>query len=217
MARRFCVATPPACSTSSGSRATQASQEAGKWISFQKGDSLYNTIVQGVTLSSLLAELKPLPPLIESTPGTVSGQQVVGVRGGLQSAPGAGEATFWVATAAPNVPVGIDAQAKSVSTGKNDHRSGRLLQMGGDVPCGRTPAGSIALLLAGDEFEETAPGGAEIQRADVVALGRRRRPRATRSAPAITTITTIGIQTALVDPELEAVAVPPTSKGVENA
>src|ERR1700722_9961793 len=96
---------------------SQASQYAGKWISVQKSDSLYQTVQQGVTLSSLLAELRPVPPLIESTPGTVSGQQVVGVRGGLQTAPDAGEATFWVATTSPNVPVGIDAQATSTSTG----------------------------------------------------------------------------------------------------
>lgn len=100
-----------------GLTASQASQYAGKWISVQKTDSLYQTVVQGVTLSSLLAELRPVPPLIESTPGTVSGQQVVGVRGGLQTAPDEGEATFWVATASPNAPVGIDAQATSTTTG----------------------------------------------------------------------------------------------------
>ena len=126
-----------------GLTSPQASQEAGKWISFQKGDSLYNAIVQGLTLSSLLAELRPVPPLIESTPGTVSGQQVVGVRGGLQSAPGAGEATFWVATAAPNVPVGIDAQAKSVSTGKNITEVGVFSKWGASFRV-VAPLGSIA-------------------------------------------------------------------------
>ncbi len=85
------------------------------WISFQRSDSLYPTVVQAVTLSSLLSQLRPVPPLIESSPGTVAGHRVVGVRGALRSSPGEGEATFWVATAAPNVPVGIDAQA----TGKD--------------------------------------------------------------------------------------------------
>jgi hypothetical protein len=126
-----------------GFTSTRASQAAGKWISFQKGDSLYNTIVQGVTLSSLLSELTPVPPLIESTPGTVSGQQVVGVRGGLQGAPGEGEATFWVATAAPNVPVGIDAQAKSVSTGKNVTQVGVFSKWGARFRV-VAPPGSIA-------------------------------------------------------------------------
>jgi hypothetical protein len=125
-----------------GMTAAQASHAAGEWISLQKSDSLYGTVVQGVTLSSLLAELRPVPPLIESTPGTVSGQQVVGVRGGLQSAPGQGEATFWVATASPNVPVGIDAQAKSVSTGKTITQVGVFSKWGARfrVP---TPAGSV--------------------------------------------------------------------------
>jgi hypothetical protein len=93
----------------------QATTYAGTWISFQRSDSLYPTVVQAVTLSSLLSQLRPVPPLVESSPGTVAGQQVVGVRGDLRSSPGEGEATFWVATAAPNAPVGIDAQA----TGKN--------------------------------------------------------------------------------------------------
>jgi len=92
-----------------------ASRYAGTWISLRPTDSLYQTVVQGVTLSTLLAQLSPVSPLIESSPGTVAGQQVVGVRGDLRSSPGQGEATFWVATSPPNVPVGIDAQA----TGKN--------------------------------------------------------------------------------------------------
>jgi len=131
-----------------GFTSTQASHGAGKWISFRKSDSLYGTVVQGVTLSSLLSELRPVPPLIESTPGTVSGHQVVGVRGGLQSAPGEGEATFWVATASPNVPVGIDAEAKNVSTGKTVTQVGVFSKWGArfrvPTPVGSVPFSSLA-------------------------------------------------------------------------
>jgi hypothetical protein len=130
-----------------GFSSTQASQEGGKWISFQKGDAPYQTVVQGVTLNSLLSELKPVPPLIESSPGTVSGVQVVGVRGGLQSSPRQGEATFWVATAAPNVLVSIDARATSVSTGKTVTQVGVFSKWGArfrvTAPSGSVPFSSL--------------------------------------------------------------------------
>ncbi len=126
-----------------GFPAALAAHAAGKWISFRKSDSFYGTVVQGVTLSSLLAELRPAPPLIESSPGTVSGHEVVGVRGSLQSSPGEGEATFWVATASPNVPVGIDAQATNASTGKTVTQVGVFSKWGTEYRV-RAPSSSVS-------------------------------------------------------------------------
>ena len=96
-----------------GLTATMASQNAGKWISFQPTDSLYQSVAHAVTLKSVLAELTPSGSLAESTRGRIAGKSVVGIRGALPDATNRGTATFWVATTAPTVPVGVDAQTTS--------------------------------------------------------------------------------------------------------
>lgn len=63
-----------------GLPSTVASRYAGKWISFRTTDSLYQSVVQAVTLKNVLAHLTPTGSLIESSPGTVAGHTVVGVR-----------------------------------------------------------------------------------------------------------------------------------------
>jgi len=94
-----------------GLAAAPASQYADKWISLQRSDSLYQSVVRAVTLKSMLAQLEPLAPLVESMPGTLGGRHVIGVRGELPSHSGNGSATFWVSTSKPTVPVGVDAQS----------------------------------------------------------------------------------------------------------
>jgi len=89
-----------------------ATQYAGKWISVQPSDSLYQGIARAVTLPDLLDEVKPSGRLASGGPETLGGHAVVGVRGGLSGATG-GTTTFWVTTAPPAVPIGVDAQTTS--------------------------------------------------------------------------------------------------------
>ena len=98
-----------------GLGSAQATRYAGQWVSLQPTDSMYRSVVQSVTLQGVLGNVKPRGSLEKSTPVTLGGRSVVGVRGGLADATEQGSATMWVATATPNVPVGVEAQTTSGS------------------------------------------------------------------------------------------------------
>lgn len=98
-----------------GLASAQATQYAGEWISLQPSDSVYKSVVQSVTLAGVLGDLRPRGSLEKSTPVTLGGRSVVGVRGSLPNATESGSATMWVSTATPNVPVGVEAVTTSGS------------------------------------------------------------------------------------------------------
>jgi len=93
-----------------GLGSAQAEQYAGQWVSLLPTDSMYRSVVQSVTLQGVLGSVRPRGSLEKSTPVTLGGRSVVGVRGSLPNATEQGSATMWVATATPNVPVGVEAQ-----------------------------------------------------------------------------------------------------------
>jgi hypothetical protein len=66
----------------------QADQYAGQWIALRPGDKLgqstYNDVTDGITLSSVASELKPsIGPTTMAAPATIAGQRVVGVQAPL--------------------------------------------------------------------------------------------------------------------------------------
>lgn len=101
-----------------GMTAAAAGQYAGRWISVSPSDTLYRPITQAVTLRGVFTQLTPSGSLVKSTPGIVSGHEVIGVRGGL---PGTsqggvnGDAVLYVSTASATLPVGFTGQATSGS------------------------------------------------------------------------------------------------------
>ncbi len=94
--------------------AASARKYAGQWLSVARSDALYHSISDAVTLRGIFTQLAPTGSLVESTPGTVAGHEVIGVRGGL---PGTaqrgvtGNAVLYVSTASPTLPVGFTGQA----------------------------------------------------------------------------------------------------------
>ena len=99
-----------------GLPAKVAPKYADQWISVASHDALYQVITQLLTLHGIITQLAPTGSLQESTPGTVGGHQVIGVRGGL---PGkvqsgvTGTAVLYVSTSAPTLPLGFSGQASS--------------------------------------------------------------------------------------------------------
>ena len=93
--------------------ATIAQRGADKWISIPADNPLWQQISSAMTISGLLDELRPTGTLEESSPGQLGKYQVIGVRGNLGQGK-AGQATFWVSTASPNVLT--SAETKSTGT-----------------------------------------------------------------------------------------------------
>ena len=98
-----------------GMTPAEATHYAGQWIVFRPTDAIYRSVAQAVTLEGVLGTLKPTGSLEKSSPTTVSGHSVVGVRGGLPDPSKQGVSTLWVATSVPTVPIGVEAQTKSVT------------------------------------------------------------------------------------------------------
>ncbi len=97
-----------------GFSATVAANYANKWIAVHSTDSLFKSIVAAVTLTGTLAQLKPTGTLSVTSPTTVAGRQVVGVKGGLPGAPQqgvTGSTTLYVATNNPTVPLEFSGTA----------------------------------------------------------------------------------------------------------
>lgn len=127
---------------------TVAPTYADKWISVAHSDPLYQPLTEFITVRGILTQLSPSRPLQASTPGTVDGQIVIGVRGGLPGSaqPGiTGNAVLYVSTAAPTVPVGFTGRATNTSTTVND--TGTFTRWGEQVrprrPAGATPFSQI--------------------------------------------------------------------------
>lgn len=89
-----------------GLSGAQASQQAGRWLAVPAGDPLYGRFASSLLLPHVLADFTPTGTLGVSTPGTVHGHRVVGVRGALGTGPGSGTAVLWASTSSPSVPVG---------------------------------------------------------------------------------------------------------------
>jgi hypothetical protein len=97
-----------------GLPAAVASSYANRWISVVSSDTLFQPITQAVTLKGIFGQLKPNGTLHTGSPGTVGGQDAVGVRGGLpgQVASGvSGSAVLYVAVNSPNLPVAFSGAA----------------------------------------------------------------------------------------------------------
>ena len=85
---------------------SQAQSLAGEWIAVHPGQDLgassYADIVDGITLSSVAAEIALDAPLTLTAPATVSGQRAIGVQGGVPASeqlPASARATLDVAAA----------------------------------------------------------------------------------------------------------------------
>jgi hypothetical protein len=124
-----------------GLSSTVAARYVGKWISFRPTDSLYQSVVQAVTLRNVLAHVTPAGSLAESTPGKVAGHTVIGVRGTLPNSNKVGTATVWVATVPPTVPIGIEAQ--STTGGQSVTELGTFSRWG-EKFLFRAPTGAVA-------------------------------------------------------------------------
>jgi hypothetical protein len=108
--------------SSEGFSASAATAAAGRWISFRPGDTDYQAITSGDTLTSALSEATPTGALKLLKPSTVDGQVVVGVSGGLPAdeAGVTGSQVLYVAQNAPYLPVELvvhETQGKQSATG----------------------------------------------------------------------------------------------------
>jgi hypothetical protein len=84
---------------------TEAQSEAGRWISVSPGEDLgqssYDDVVDGITLSSVASELAIAGPLTLTAPTTVAGQQAIAVQGHAPASmqlPSTARVTLYVAT-----------------------------------------------------------------------------------------------------------------------
>ena len=131
-----------------GIPAAAATKYAGQWIAVASSDTLYGPITQAVTLHGIFTQLTPTGTLVASTPGKISGREVIGVRGGL---PGktqsgvTGDAVLYVSTASSTLPIGFTGQA--TSSGKKVTDVGAFTHWGEPLnlvaPTGAVPYSSI--------------------------------------------------------------------------
>jgi hypothetical protein len=93
---------------------------ANKWIAVQNSDTPYRSILQAVTLSGTISQLRPTGRLRLTGQAIISGRSAVGVGGGLPGAPQrgvTGSTTLYVASSHPTVPLKFTIQA----TDKSQH------------------------------------------------------------------------------------------------
>jgi hypothetical protein len=91
-----------------GFPASAARRLVNRWISFRPGDTGYQQLTSGVTLTGLVSQLELTGPLTVKAPGMVTGQSVVGVHGTVPAsagAPAGSRATLYVAASGHALPV----------------------------------------------------------------------------------------------------------------
>ena len=131
-----------------GFPANVAKTYADKWIAVGSGDSPYASIVQAVTLSGTISELRPTGHLSLAGSAIVGGRSALGVKGGLpgQIPSGVrGSTTLYVAASRPTLPLKYTAQASRGSQNVVDEGTftdwGRPLHL--SVPSGSVAFSSI--------------------------------------------------------------------------
>jgi hypothetical protein len=104
---------------------TTATANEGKWISFQKGDTGYQALVNSLTPTQAVEEFVPEEPNLRVAGVTsVGGQTAVAVAGspsGQVSAGNTATTTLFVSTTAPYLPLSATVVAKSAA-GKTTER-----------------------------------------------------------------------------------------------
>jgi len=88
-----------------GFKPAPSAKYAGVWIRIPRTDRDYSTVAAGVTLSSAIAELKPLGRLTSIPATRVEGQRVVGVRGTASTPRGTAVETLYARAAGSHLPV----------------------------------------------------------------------------------------------------------------
>jgi hypothetical protein len=124
--------------------ATTASRVANKWISVDSRSrgyaSLWRELSLGMTVSSVVAELTPVGSLAKTTPRTMDGRLVVGVRGmapAWTGDPRGTTATLYVAATGQPLPVSCQQDYRSYRVTTVFRRWGEKVQV--TAPHGATP------------------------------------------------------------------------------
>ncbi len=99
----------------------QAAAYAGKWISFQKGNPGYSSIVQSLSRGEAILQFVPEQPNLRVAGDTsFGGHSVVAVTGSPSSAAAAGttaKVTLFVSTTAPYLPLGATVEVDNTGGG----------------------------------------------------------------------------------------------------
>ena len=97
-----------------GFPADTASKYAGKWISFKQGQTGYQQVTAGLTLSSVISELKVAAPLSKLPAAAAGGTPVVRIRGTAPAASGAPAGTEQIIEiAATGSPLPVSSEEKA--------------------------------------------------------------------------------------------------------
>jgi hypothetical protein len=121
---------------------TMSAAAVGKWVSFQPTDKGYGTIVDGVTLSSLVSELLQFPgALTIGTPTVVNGQQVSPITGETRLDGRTVKATIDVTRTAHPLPVEFNASSSGASETVIFSNWGSAVKI--TAPSGATPAAGL--------------------------------------------------------------------------
>ncbi len=100
-----------------------ATTYGGKWIEFKASDGLYASLVQGMTIPSLVSSITLTPPLSISKEAMVDGLASYGVTGQLEESSGAGQSnpsTTMAIAAKTAVPVAEYPSAPSTPSWRYD-------------------------------------------------------------------------------------------------
>jgi len=114
----------------------------GKWISFQPSDKGYSTIVQGVTLSSLVSQLLAFPGALTIGQATVvNGQSVTPITGEARVGGRTIKAVVDVTRTAHPLPVEVNASSSGASETVAFSNWGSAVKI--TAPSGATPAAGV--------------------------------------------------------------------------
>lgn len=103
-----------------GMASAAAKEVSGQWRFVPAGSAIYSSVVDQVTLGSVLSYITPRPPLAEDQPTRRAGEQVIGIRGGkpvalTRDAKAGGESVLYISTKT-HLPVEYDYTATGATT-----------------------------------------------------------------------------------------------------
>jgi len=140
-----------ALATFFGFAPSEAGSLAGRWISFQPGDTAgatgYTAVTAGITLASVSGEVTLTGGLTLTGPARIDGRAVIGVRGTPTGSQAAGlRATLYVAATGQPLPVSYQIDSQGYQDTVTFGQWGEALNL--SAPAGAIPASSLRPVTA---------------------------------------------------------------------